>query len=139
VYHSFNSGKKLYSSNLSKLLSDSNGIIYRNNLFIPMDNKILKLIFCPDCDKDFEVFSANDREEYPASCRFLTSDEYYLNYTNAESSGGNSENITLESGFITVENKIKNLYIDEEGKVFGFNFDKIAVSSDGDTVYGLYG
>ena len=139
VYHSFNNGKKLYSSNLSKLLSDSNGIIYRNNLFIPMDNKILKIIFCPDCDKDFEVFSENDREEYPAACRFLTSDEYYLNYTNAESAGGNSENITLESGFITVENKIKNLYIDEEGKVFGFNFDKIAVSSDGDTVYGLYG
>ena len=38
-----------------------------------------------------------------------------------------------------VENKIKNLYIDEDGKIYGLNFDKYAVSPDGDTIYGLYG
>jgi len=38
-----------------------------------------------------------------------------------------------------VENKIKNIFINEDGKVFGMNFDKFAVSPDGDTIYGLYG
>jgi hypothetical protein len=38
-----------------------------------------------------------------------------------------------------VENKIKNIFIDEDGKIFATNFDKMAVSPDGDTIYGLYG
>lgn len=104
-----------------------------------MDSKILKIIFCPDSKYDFEVFTDEDREEYPASSRFLLSTEYHLNFINGDTVGQTTENISLENGFIMVENKIKNLYIDEDGKIFGFNFDKIAVSTDGDTIYGLYG
>lgn len=44
-----NSGVKLYSSNLATIMSESNGIFYKNNLYIPMDSKIIKIIFCPDC------------------------------------------------------------------------------------------
>lgn len=139
VYYKTDSGVKLYSSNLAKLLSESNGLFYKNNIYVPMDSKIVKIIFCPDCQKDFDVFNDTDREEYPASSRFLTSDEYHLNYLNAETSGKNSENINLESGFIMVENKIKNIFIDEDGKLFATNFDKLAISPDGDTIYGLYG
>lgn len=104
-----------------------------------MDSKILKIIFCPDSKYDFEVFTDEDREEYPASSRFLLSTEYHLNFVNSDTVGETSETISLENGFIMVENKIKNLFIDEDGKIFGFNFDKIAVSPDGDTIYGLYG
>lgn len=134
-----NSGSMLYSSNLATFLSEANGLFYKNNLYIPMDSKILKIIFCPDCQKDFAVFSEKDREEYPAACRFLASDEYHMNYIGSESTGNSSENITLESGFIMVENKIKNIFIDEDGKLFATNFDKMAISPDGDTIYGLYG
>lgn len=134
-----NSGSKLYASNLSTLLSESNSLLYKNNLYVPMDSKILKIIFCPDSKYDFEVFSDEDREEYPASSRFLLSTEYNKNYIESNTSGLDVENISLESGFIMVENKIKNIYIDEHGKIFGLNFDKFAVSPDGDTIYGLYG
>ena len=137
--YSSNSGKKLYASNLSKILSQSNSVSYKNNLYIPVESKILKIIFCPENNLDFEVFNDNDREEYPASSRFLLSNEYHLNYLNNTSIGSTEENISLENGFIMVENKIKNIYIDEDGKVFGLNFDKYAVSPDGDTIYGLYG
>lgn len=133
------SGTMLYASNMSKLLSEANGIFYKNNIYVPMDMKVLKVIFCPDCDKDFEVFPESDRDEYPAACRFLTSDEFYLNFTPSDSTGAGGENISLESGFIMVENKIKNIFIDEDGKLFCCNFDKMAISPDGDTIYGLYG
>lgn len=134
-----NSGSKLYASNLSTLLSESNSLLYKNNLYVPMDSKILKIIFCPDSKYDFEVFSDEDREEYPASSRFLLSTEYSKNYIDSNTSGSDVEHISLESGFIMVENKIKNIFIDEHGKIFGLNFDKFAVSPDGDTIYGLYG
>ena len=133
------SGSKLYPSNLSKILSQQNSILYKNNLYVPIESKILKIIFCPEKTKDFEVFNESDREEFPASCRFLLQDEYVTNYINTETQGKMVENITLENGFIVVENKIKNIFIDEDGKIFGLNFDKFGVSPDGDTFYGLYG
>lgn len=134
-----NSGSFQYPSNLSKLLSESNALFYKNNLYVPMNSKILKIIFCPDCQKDFDVFTEEDRTDYPASCRFLTSQEFVLNYMNSDTTGQDSENVSVESGFIVVENKIKNIFIDENGKLFATNFDKMAISPDGDTIYGLYG
>lgn len=138
-FQTINSGSKLYASNLSLLLTNTNAIFYKNNLYVPTDNKILKIIFCPDCDFDFETFTDADREDYPAACRYLLSNEYCTNYLNSETTGQTSENITLENGFIVVENKIKNIFINEQGKLFAMNFDKFAVSPDGDTIYGLYG
>ena len=142
-----NSGSIIYSSNLATLITESNSMIYKNNLYVPMDSKILKIIFCPDKDKDFEIFESQEEEDfyndndnkYPAAARFLTSDEFVLNYQNSEITGKNNENISLEGGFIQVDNKIKNIFIDEDGKIYALNFDKIGVSIDGDTIYGLYG
>ena len=76
---------------------------------------------------------------YPAAARLLTADEYILNFQSGESLGKDSESLSTESGFIMVENKIKNIFIDEDGKLFATNFDKMAISPDGDTIYGLYG
>lgn len=127
---------QLIPSKLVEMISDCNSISYRNNLYIPFEQNILKIILCPDCERDFEVFTEEVRENYPATCRVLLEDEYHLNYIKRSDAG--SEEISLQSGFINVENKIKNIYIDEDGKIFGFNYDKIAIVPDGDTVYGLY-
>lgn len=133
------------------MLAQSNSLFYKNNIYVPMNNKILKIIFCPDVDKDFEIFGVKDRDSYyesnsnstgrvyPAAARLLTADEYILNFQSGESLGKDSESLSTESGFIMVENKIKNIFIDEDGKLFATNFDKMAVSPDGDTIYGLYG
>ena len=146
VHIAKNSGSIIYSSNLATLITESNSMIYKNNLYVPMDSKILKIIFCPDKDKDFEMFVSEEEDfyndndnKYPAAARFLTSDEFVLNYQNSEITGKNNENISLEGGFIQVDNKIKNIFIDEDGKIYALNFDKIGVSIDGDTIYGLYG
>ena len=51
-FYENNSGKKLYASNLSILLSNSNSILYKNNIYVPIDSKILKIIFCPENELD---------------------------------------------------------------------------------------
>lgn len=151
VQRRIDSGSVHYPSNLSLLLAQSNSLFYKNNIYVPMNNKILKIIFCPDVDKDFEIFGVKDRDSYyesnsnstgrvyPAAARLLTADEYILNFQSGESLGKDSESLSTESGFIMVENKIKNIFIDEDGKLFATNFDKMAISPDGDTIYGLYG
>ena len=126
----------LIPSKIVQMLSDCNSISYKNNLYIPFEQNILKIILCPDTEKDFEIFTKEIRENYPAACRVLKDYEYHLNYI--KRSDASEEEISLQNGFINVENKIKNIYIDENGDIFGFNYDKIAVAPDGDTVYGLY-
>jgi hypothetical protein len=37
-----------------------------------------------------------------------------------------------------VENRVKHVYIREDGKVYGLNYDQYGVSADGETIYGLY-
>lgn len=127
---------KIMPSSIVNMISDSNAISYKNNLYIPFGQDILKIILCPDSDKDFELFTEEIRENYPAAARVLLPSEYHLNYI--RKSNTNSEEISLQSGFINVENKIKNIFIDENGIIYGFNYDKIAIVPDGDTVYGLY-
>ena len=132
------SGEILIPSNMSLALCESNPIIYKNNLYVPVNQRILKVIFCPDCDKDFETFDDSARQEYPAAARYLTSDEFILNYTKTSDSGDSTESIGVEGGFIEVENKIKHIFINQDGVIFGLNFDHYSVSPDGDTIYGLY-
>ena len=127
---------ELIPSQLVEMISQSNSISYRNNLYIPFEENILKIILCPDTEKDFEIFTEEIRENYPAACRILNENEYYLNFL--KKSTDKKEEITLQNGFIEVENKIKNIYINENDEIFGFNYDKIAAAPDGDTVYGLY-
>lgn len=131
------SGSVLIPSRLSEEICKSNGLLYRNNLYIPVNQRIMKIILCPDVQNDFKYFDQNDRGQYPAAARFLTSDEFYLNYTK-KSDGNDNETISTQAGFIQVQNKIKHIFIDDDGKIFGLNYDQFGVSSDGDTLYGLY-
>ena len=132
------SGQVLIPSNMSLALCESNPIIYKNNLYVPVNQRILKVIFCPDCQKDFETFDDSARQEYPAAARYLTSDEFILNYTKTSDSSDSNESIGVQGGFIEVENKIKHIFINQDGVIFGLNFDHYSVSPDGDTIYGLY-
>lgn len=128
------SGKFFIPSNLSKLLCQSNPIAYKNNLFVPIDSRILKIIFMPNTQNDRQIFTESIRQEYPCAMRWLEMyNEYHLNYN-----GADDQQISTQLGFVQVENRIKNLYIDSDQMVYGFNYDMIAPSPDGDTIYGIY-
>lgn len=133
-----NSESVMISSNLSDSICKHNSIIYKNNIYIPFNQQILKVIMCPDTERDFEAFTEDDREQYPAVARILDKDEFYLNYTRVSDDDYDVDSLATEQGMIDVENKIKNIYISEEGKIYGLNYDKFGVASDGDTIYGLY-
>jgi hypothetical protein len=51
------SGSVLIPSRLSEEICKSNPILYKNNLYIPVNQKIMKIIFCPDVANDFEYFN----------------------------------------------------------------------------------
>lgn len=130
-------GSHSIQSALSKKLSESNSIAYKNNLFIPIGSRILKVIFCPSNKIDEEIFNGEISKDFPCAVRWLYSNEFVLNYA-SYSLGNSTQEVSIQNGFIQVQNKIKNIFIDEDQMVYGFNFDKIAPSPDGDTVYGLY-
>ena len=131
-------GNEMIPSKLSESICKYNSIIYKNNIYIPFNQEILKIVMCPDTDYDFSVFTEEDREEYPAIARLLQKDEYYLNYTKISDDEYDSDQLSTEQGMIDVENRIKNIYITEEGKIYGLNYDQYGVAGDGDTIYGLY-
>lgn len=133
------SGSVFIASELCKQLCEYNSILYKNNIYIPINQSIMKIIMCPDCEYDFEVFTEKERENYPAVARMLTSEEFFLNYTKTNDSKNDLETIGLEQGFISVDNKIKHIHITENGKIYGLNFDHYGIAKDGDTIYGLYG
>ena len=131
------SGFVVIPSFLSEYICKYTPILYKNNLYIPVNQRIMKIIFCPDSEHDFEYFNEQDMGEYPAAARYLTSDEFFLNYTK-KGDGQETDSLSTQQGFIQVENKIKHIFINEDGKIFGLNYDEYSISSDGDTIYGLY-
>ena len=126
-----------FETNISRIISTQNALLYKNNLYVPYEQNIIKFIFVPDSKKD--NFPEEDMAEYPCKVRMLDYDEYFCNYLRTTADSQIDEEPTFENGFIEVENKIKNIYINNVGQIFGFNFDKLAVAPDDDTVYGLYG
>lgn len=125
-----------FETNISRIISDQNALIYKSNLYIPYEQNIMKLIFVPDSERD--DFPETDMAEYPCKVRMLDYDEYYCNYLRTTAESSVDEEPAFDNGFIEIENKIKNIYIDNTGKIYAFNFDKIAAVSDDDTIYGLY-
>ena len=132
------SGDVKIPSNMCELMCKQTPILYKNNIYVPMYQNIMKIIMCPDCQADFKVFGDGDRENYPACARVLHSSEYYLNYNKTSNAHGQTQSLGVEGGFIEVENVIKKIHIDEDGTIYGLNFDEYGVSCDGDTIYGLY-
>lgn len=125
-----------FETNISRILSEGNGILYKSNLYVPYEQDIMKFIFVPDSERD--NFPETDMTEHPCKVRMLDYDEYYCNYLRTSAETRVDDEPAFDNGFIEIENKIKNIYINNEGKIFGFNFDSIGVAPDDDTVYGLY-
>ena len=99
----------------------------------------MKIIMCPDCERDYEIFNDTVREDYPACARMLGENEFFTNYVKTNDAQDDSETVGTEQGFIMVDNKIKHIFIDENEKIYGLNFDQFGIAKDGDTIYGLYG
>lgn len=126
-----------YDTEISKIITEGNSLCYKNNIYIPFKSNVYKIIFTPDSEKD--NFTTEERENYPAKIRKLDESEVFLNYQKTNTSTDTTNEPTVENGFIEVENRIKNIFISNDGTVYGFNYDQIAMSCDGDTMYGLYG
>lgn len=134
IHYKHDPGIYYFESNISKVLSNGSAQIYNGNVYVPYEHDVLKLIFVPDSPKD--NFTENDVKNHPCKARILESGEYAINYL--RTGNGSTKEPTLENQFIEVEDKLKQIYIDKKGKIYAFNYDKLAVSPDGDTVYGLY-
>ena len=108
------------SEKIGEVLSKYQSLEYNTNLYIPINKKsvkyIIKIIFRPEKEG-----------EKTLSARRLTSDEFVNNFTN-----------TYDESLVETEAIIKSLYIDKEGILYAFNYDKLKMSLDGDTIYGLY-
>lgn len=106
-------------NSIGDTISQYSAAVYNNNIFIPVNTKsnsyIVKIIFNPD--KSEEVLTA----------RVLGNNEYTNNFTN-----------TYDETLVETEAIIKSIYIDSEGDIYAFNYDKLKMSFDGDTVYGIY-
>lgn len=111
---------KATKSDIGNILSRYQPLQYNGNLYIPInridDCYIIKLIFNPD-----------KNDETLLSARRLASDEFVNNFTN-----------TYDETLVETESIIKSLYVDNEGIIYAFNYDKLKMSYDGDTIYGLY-
>ena len=140
-----NKGKVFIPSKLCQMICKYNSILYKNNLYIPINQNVLKIVMCPDTNLDFELFGDEERENYPAVARLLNVDEVYYNYTKTDDAEFSSDitsiqgdNVGIEQNFIEVENRVKHIFIKEDGKVYALNYDQFGISADGDTIYGLY-
>ena len=125
-----------FETTISKIISEQNALIYKNNLYVPYEQDIIKFVFVPDSDRD--NFPETDMAEYPCKVRMMDYDEYSCNYLRTTTEEPIDDEPTFDNGFIEIENKVKSIYVDRDGKIYGFNFDKIAAAPDDDTIYGLY-
>ena len=118
--------------------TDCYPVLYKNNIYIPYNQQIAKIIFCPDVEKDIEHLNKTEdmqnADKKPAYIRFLSSDEYKLNYVKYN----NSDNDYINVQTVQVENKIKQIYISEDGTIYGLNYSEYGLSLDKDTLYGIY-
>lgn len=116
-----------FKSNVASLIVDTGSILYRNNIYVPCGEHIIKFIFTNDSARDFEL---NKDNEYPVYARILEPalEEVYYNLSSDDFVVVREEHLR----------RLHSVYVDDEGRVFGFNFDRIAMSADRNTVYGTF-
>lgn len=112
---------------LSKLDIDqsvfsNNILLYKNNLYIPVESQIYKVVMCPDNDEE-----KKELENKNIFIRRLHANEYFTN----------SENIFGSNTNVEGNDIIQNVFIDEDGIIYGLNFKEFSLSSDKDTIYGI--
>lgn len=129
-YPSLEENKMMFTSNIASIIVDNNAILYNNNIYIPCGEYIVKLIFVNDMELDFQYFTEELQQEYPVYARIMQTgmEEVYYNLS--------------ETDFAVVQDEhlrtLHSIYIDDEHRVFGFNFDNIAMTADRNTIYGTF-
>lgn len=98
-------------------------IFYKNNIYIPFNQNIAKIIFSPEVDRDY----TSDKKA--KKIRFLDYSEFYFAF--------NVENTTDGDETINASTNILNIHIDDAGNIQALNFDDQALAPDGDTIYGI--
>jgi hypothetical protein len=90
-------------SKLCQLICKYNSILYKNNLYIPVNQNVLKIVMCPDSPIDFELFGEDERETYPAAARLLNVDEVYYNYTKIDDGENSSGKQSIHGESVGLE------------------------------------
>lgn len=139
------------NNKLAEIFCKFQPTFYKNNLYIPYIQSILKLVLVPENDTDISVDNKMRSKDtsYPAAIRLLNDDEYYVTYNKTDDSNDSTEQIDwktadfeqydgVENGFINVKCLIKHIYIDKDDNIYGLNFDRYSIATDCDTMYGLY-
>lgn len=98
---------------LSKLFVDNNCVLYNNNIYIPCNNDVLKLVFCPESEYDRRAFTVEQRKMYPACLRVLQTSEYVSNVPNFPTSLVYGDRCT----------HLHSVFVRGDGTVYAFNYD----------------
>lgn len=98
---------------LSKLFVDNNCVLYNNNIYIPCNNDVLKLVFCPESEYDRRAFTVEQRKRYPACLRVLQTSEYVSNVPNFPTSLVYGDRCT----------HLHSVFVRGDGTVYAFNYD----------------
>jgi hypothetical protein len=96
-------GSIFIPSRLSQMICKFNSILYKNNLYIPINQNVMKIVMCPDTLIDFEMFGEDEREVYPAAARMLNVDEVYYNYTKTDDAEFSSDLTTIQGDNVGIE------------------------------------
>lgn len=117
----FNNGN-IHEENYQNI-SSKHAIYYNGNIYaiVNANSDILKIIFNPENELDAAAL-----DNKPISCRILNKGEYVTNFGSVE----------YNENLIQTDHKLKSLF-GKDGKIYGFNYDILKLSHDGDTIYGI--
>lgn len=104
-------------------ISSKHAIYYNGNIYaiVNSNNDILKIIFNPENNADEKAI-----KQKSISCRILSKGEYITNFGSVE----------YNENLVQTEHKLKSIFA-KDGKLYGFNYDIVKMSHDGDTIYGI--
>lgn len=104
-------------------ISSKHAIYYNGNIYAIVNGNqdILKIIFNAENEMDKTALGNNS-----ISCRVLKKGEYVTNFGSVEQA----------ESLIQTEHSLKSIFA-KDGKLYGFNYDILKMSHDGDTIYGI--
>lgn len=104
-------------------ISSKHAIYYNGNIYAIVNGNqdILKIIFNAENEMDESALGDNS-----ISCRVLKKGEYVTNFGSVEQT----------ESLIQTEHSLKSIFA-KDGKLYGFNYDILKMSHDGDTIYGI--
>lgn len=119
-----------FNCTAAELFTESNPEMYNGNLYIPYNDCVVKLIFHPDSKNDPPTVQTV-LKEYPAMACVMDSNSSSL----WENNSGDSFDKFIGA---SAASSLRSICITEDGMVNAFNYDEVAMTSDNETVYGIF-